>query len=230
MPKINEFVAEMKSRKGLAMANRYRVNISLPESLSLGASTSRSLDLLCDSATLPGRVITTVDYQAHKQVIKVPTSFANEDVSFTFLLTGDFYAKKIFDKWLDEIVNFDTYKANYLNRHVSQVNIYQTVNDPKKDEPEDLVGSPTPSVQETPTNGSNLNPVATEPAVMMPPFVVSERRESDNPEIYGVTLQGAYPIAVSSINLDNTSENTIQKVTVVMTYENFKVIDRFRSI
>ena len=50
--------------------------------------------------------------------------------------------------------------------------------------------------------------------------------------IYGVRLEGAFPVTVSSINLDNNSENTIQKLNVTLSYENYvpeDIVDTIKS-
>ena len=39
--------------------------------------------------------------------------------------------------------------------------------------------------------------------------------------VYAVKLEGAFPTTISAINLDNNSENTVQKMTVTMSYENY---------
>ena len=40
--------------------------------------------------------------------------------------------------------------------------------------------------------------------------------------LHSVTLQKAFPININTIELSNATENSIQRVTVAMTYENFK--------
>jgi hypothetical protein len=42
-----------------------------------------------------------------------------------------------------------------------------------------------------------------------------------NIPVYGVKLQNAFPTTVSSIELDNSSENTVQELTVTLSYDNF---------
>lgn len=133
----------------------------------------RDIAILCESCTLPGRQILTADYQSVKQSVKVPYGFINEDVTFTFLLTNDYYIKKIFDRWSDQIINYSTYRASYMKDYVTDVTIVQL-------------------------NKKNL-------------------------PIYKVVLQNAYPITFNPITLDNNAENTAQKFSVTLTYENFFV-------
>jgi hypothetical protein len=133
----------------------------------------RDMAILCESCTLPGRQILTADYQSVKQSVKVPYGFINEDVTFTFLLTNDYYIKKIFDRWSDQILNYNTYRASYMKDYVTDVTIVQL-------------------------NKKNL-------------------------PVYKVILHNAYPITFNPITLDNNAENTAQKFSVTLTYENFFV-------
>ena len=47
--------------------------------------------------------------------------------------------------------------------------------------------------------------------------IIQQLDETDKP-IYEVTLPYAWPVGVNSIELDNSSENSVQKLTVVFTY------------
>jgi hypothetical protein len=40
--------------------------------------------------------------------------------------------------------------------------------------------------------------------------------------IYEAVLHNAFPISIGSLSLDNQAENTIQKLTVTVAYENFE--------
>lgn len=133
----------------------------------------RDIAILCESCTLPGRQIMTADYQLLQHSQKRPNSFLNEDVTFTFILTNDYYMKKIFDKWSEQIMSFTNFRANYPEDYVTDVSIVQ------------------------------LN--------------------KENLPIYKIVLNNAYPITFDTISLDNNAENTIQKFSVTMTYDNFFV-------
>ena len=142
----------------------------------------RDISILCESVSLPGRQITTIDYTAERQAIKVPYSVINEDISMTFILTNDYYMKKMFDAWATGIFDVEKYRAGYKKDFVTDVIIQQ------------------------------LN--------------------QQNIPIYSVRLEGAFPVTISAINLDNNSENTVQKMTVTLSYENYvpeDIIDTIKS-
>ena len=191
---IDDLKSAIVKHGGVAQENRFAVYMSPPSqsvvNLDLNAIVMNALSggkfrdnsffnlpweigFLCESCTLPGRQILTADYQSVKQSVKVPYGFINEDVTFTFLLTNDYYIKKMFDNWSDQIINYSTYRASYMKDYVTDVTIVQL-------------------------NKKNL-------------------------PIYKVVLQNAYPVTFNPITLDNNAENTAQKFSVTLTYENFFV-------
>jgi len=190
---IENLKSSIVKHGGVAQENRFAVYMTPPEqtlfNLDLNAiitgalsgtfnvrsliNDPRDIAILCESCTLPGRQILTADYQSIKQSVKIPYGFINEDVTFTFLLTNDYYIKKIFDRWSDQIIGYNNYRANYLVNYVTDVTIVQL-------------------------NKKNL-------------------------PIYKVVLHNAYPVTFNPITLDNNAENTAQKFSVTLTYENFFV-------
>lgn len=192
MPSITEFSGQFSRNGGMAMANRYEVEFNLP---NLGTGDAiRTMNLLCDGVALPPRQITTVDYQAHKQAIKVPIGFTNEDITFNFIVTNDYFAKKAFDSWIESIMDFANYQARYMDEWTRDIRVYQLAKNDFKTEPDR--GTPDlPYVQQ-----------------------MKEKRT------YGVIFYKAYPTSVGGIVFENAAENTPQKLSVTFAYENFKVL------
>jgi len=198
MNSIDNLKAVISKKGGVAMQNRFQVFFTPPTANSVrsllnqdvgsligdlaknaisGGSPKnlipdpRDISILCEAVSLPGRQITTIDYTAERQAIKIPYSVINEDISMTFLLTNDYYMKKMFDAWSTGIFDVEKYRAGY-----------------KKDFTTD---------------------------------VVIQQLNQQNIPIYSVRLEGAFPVTIGAINLDNNSENTIQKMTVTLSYENY---------
>jgi hypothetical protein len=113
---INDLKSSIATHGGLAHTNRFAVYMAPPTaalfnldlqnilvSLVSGnfkarnlISDPRDITILCESCTLPGRQIMTLDYQTFRQPEKLPYGYINEDVTFSFLLTNDYYVKKLF--------------------------------------------------------------------------------------------------------------------------------------
>jgi hypothetical protein len=179
---IDSFKSTIGKRGGLAKTNRFAVFMSPPDQSLLNIDLQdiaikslindpRDIGLLCESCSIPGRQIQTMEHSHFRQAVKVPNSYINEDVTFSFHLTNDYYMKKMFDKWTSLVINPDTFKVNYDSVYKRDVTIQQ------------------------------LN-------------------EKDVP-VYGITLRNAYPVTANSIDLNNSSENTTQKLSITMTYEDF---------
>ena len=51
--------------------------------------------------------------------------------------------------------------------------------------------------------------------------IIIQQLDHQNTPIYAVKLKNAYPVGINSITLDNNSENTVQKLVVQFSYEDF---------
>ena len=198
MNSIDNLKATIAKKGGVAMQNRFQVFFTPPTANSVkslinsdpkvlvgdiaknaisGGSIRnmipdpRDISILCESVNLPGRQITTIDYTAEKQAIKIPYGAINEDVTMSFILTNDYFMKKLFDSWQSGVFDMQRYRAGY-----------------KKDFTTDII---------------------------------IQQLNQQNIPVYGVKLENAFPVTVSSINMDNNSENTIQKMSVTLSYDNY---------
>jgi len=128
MDNIQQFVALIANKGGVAKTNRFRIKIYLTNDLaplSASGDGGRDMSLLCESASFPNKTITSIDYSIWRNPIKIPTGFTNDDVTVVFHLTNDYYIKNIFDSWLNSIVNVDTYFASYDTTFKTKVEIFQ---------------------------------------------------------------------------------------------------------
>ena len=135
---IDDLKSEFNKRGGLARTNRFNVIFTPPSqaliNIDLGAiigslirgdfnknqliTDPRSLTLLCESTSLPSRSINTKEFEyTGKFKEKRVQGFTDTDVSFSFLVTNDFYIKRMIDDWMELIVSTETnalgYKADY---------------------------------------------------------------------------------------------------------------------
>ena len=191
MSDIDKLKSMISKKGGLAKANRFNVMFTPPSGSLLngnlqGAIASaisgnfsaknlindpRDISLLCDSVTIPGKQISTLDVQTVKQLVKVPYGYLTDDVSLSFLLTNDYHMKTMFDAWINNIVDNDKYCVAYK---------------------EDIVTD-----------------------------VIIQQLDEQNTPIYGVKLEGAFPVTMSEIPLSNESENTISRLNVSFAYDRY---------
>lgn len=139
---IDKLTSTIGKRGGVAKQNRFQVIFTPPQGSLLsgdgivGALISggglksmvndpRDISMLCENVTIPGRQITTLDYTAEKQAVKIPYSFINEDVTCTFLLTNDYYIKTMFDNWMEQVFDDKKFTARFKKDFTSDVVIQQ---------------------------------------------------------------------------------------------------------
>ena len=120
--RIDILKSTITRRGGLAKPNRFNV-IFDPPALVGAISSGREMTILCESCTLPGRQIMTTEYASVKKSEKIPYNYLNEDVNMSFHLTNDYYIKRIFDSWMELIVNFERFRTYYYSDFVSTIRI-----------------------------------------------------------------------------------------------------------
>lgn len=143
---IDQFKSTIGKRGGISQANRFSVMMTPPtqtllnldlQSMAASALSGtfsvgglvndpRDISILCESCSLPGRLIQTGDYDAYgRNPRKYPVTVIEEDVTFSFLLTNDYYVKKFFDKWQGSVIDPVTNLVNYPSQYKTDVIIQQ---------------------------------------------------------------------------------------------------------
>jgi len=107
---LSNFKTRISENLGLARLNRFRVTFAGIPGWDGNVS---DLSLLCDSAILPTRTISTTEYSLHRHTIKVPTGYTENDISITFNLTQNYLAKKALDAWMNSIIDIENYRLKY---------------------------------------------------------------------------------------------------------------------
>lgn len=181
---IDNMKALLSKRGGIARGNRYGVHFTHPTLRnSQGRSNNwvqdgRDTWILCTAAVLPGKRISTTEATHNHHLAKKPYSMATDEVTMSFMLTGDYYMKKYFDLWQEMIVDStgNHYKTYFKRDYVADVQIEALGYDE-----DDTVG-------------------------------------------YSITLQNAYPIQVSQVELGEGAEGILE-VTVTWEYDNWKTTE-----
>ena len=142
---IDNLKSVVAKKGGLARPNRFNVIFTPPSqsilNLDVGSiigsvlsgnfeadnliNDPRDISLLCQSVTLPGRNISTFEHQDFKQSNKFPYTFIDGDVTISFLLTNDYYMRKMFDNWMSNIFSADSYIVGYKKNYAVDLIIQQ---------------------------------------------------------------------------------------------------------
>ena len=166
---IDDMKAVVGNQGGFARTNFFAVTFNGPG--TIGKPDPVIVNALCESAQLPGRSISTFEHGMTTHAIKRPYGYINDDVTLTFYVTNDFYIKKIWEQWLNTVVNDVNDKIGYRDDYAHDITI----------------------------SVLNLN----------------------HNEIHQVTLQKAFPIGINAIELSNSSENELMRLTVTITYDKY---------
>jgi hypothetical protein len=114
---VEDIKSAISSGGGLAMANRYRVQIT---------GLSEDQNNLCEAYNMPGKQVLTLDRILGTDVKKVAYGHAYPDVNLTFIMTNDYSIKKFFDEWQDSMVTRDPpFNAVYWETYVRNVTLHQ---------------------------------------------------------------------------------------------------------
>jgi len=115
---INNFIQNLSQHNELAKTDKFDVLLTPPAAVASyaglsPASATKGFYLQCDTSELPGRDIKMSEYVNHAFIRRVPHMNQYGSANFTFICTGDFWEKKLFDAWLDYMVPAQTGLVNY---------------------------------------------------------------------------------------------------------------------
>jgi len=142
---IDNFKATISKRQGLAKTNRFLTIFTPPTAALVNLnpldvvgrvanstfnaksliSDPRDIAFLTESSQIPGRSLNTLDFAAEKETIKMPNGFIDDDVTFTFYLTNDYYMKDMMETWMSSIVDTENYTLGYKKNYQTDIIIQQ---------------------------------------------------------------------------------------------------------
>lgn len=196
---IDALKATLSSRGGIARPNRFA--IELP-SLNAGGPIVKAMNVLCRTASMPGKQITTMDRRIGMEFEKIAYGYAVDDVSMTFLMTNDYAIKEYFDSWKGIIIDENRQVAAYKKDYARSVKIHQLA----EGIPQINAGFQLGPIQVGLSLNSWLNNIDVSRTV------------------YGVELIDAFPTTMNSIEFNNEQDGMVE-YTVQFSYTNWKRIN-----
>ena len=120
-------------KRGVSKINRFEVDLSgmlieKLEPLVDDINDIRELESLVINTTLPGRQLTTFGYDLFRHTTDMPTGYVNEALSMEFRLTADYFAKTVFDRWINKVVPKKEYLMAYADTYKCPIGIKQLDN------------------------------------------------------------------------------------------------------
>lgn len=115
---LNEFISKVKNT-GLAKTNRYRVTIATPMLMMGFIQSGRLITLFCESTSLPGQVITTIEQRIMGETREFPYSKMYDNITLSFYIDNNFEVKGFFDNWLNSVSNTQNKITSYYKDYIA---------------------------------------------------------------------------------------------------------------
>ena len=133
----------LSKRGGIAKSNRFMIFMKPPSYSFIDVNPSnlissfnnqkfdpkkfladpRDIAFLCSNTVDPGKQILTDDYTRGRNFVKTPYAYINEDLTMSFLLTNDYYIKRMFLQWENMIIDPRTYRLNFHDQYSCDIYI-----------------------------------------------------------------------------------------------------------
>jgi hypothetical protein len=126
---LSNFISLVKN-ESLAHSNQYSAVFYLPPNLrNIHTSTTsknnlQRLTLLCDSVSIPGLSVITNNVAVYGEERQMPTQRLFSDMTMTFYVDHNMEVKRIFDLWMDMIINPRTRSAYYYEDYIANIELY----------------------------------------------------------------------------------------------------------
>ena len=139
---IEDLKSTISKRDGVARSNRYSVYMNIPIiSISLSnivtnllkgnsamagsINNPRDISVLCETTGMPGIDFGIMETAYGIKRRKLPNAFDQQDISFTFMVTNDYFSRNFLDKWCNSVVNKLDGTFNYKSDYTSDIVIQQ---------------------------------------------------------------------------------------------------------
>lgn len=183
---------------GLARPNKFHVELPTIPGSDL---STRDLNLLCRTASLPSKQISTLIRQVGMENEKMGYGYVVDDVNVSFLLLNDYKVKRYFDQWRKLIVDEEAQTVGYKDTYQRRVVIHQL----------------KVSAGETDRSFIRADNGITTQTVGRPFF-------GENESVYSVELINAFPVTVNAIEF-NSDADAFLELSVSFAYTNWREID-----
>jgi hypothetical protein len=120
---IDQFRASFTN--DLAKPSRFKVKILAAPEAVRGIISGETLSFRCESASLPGRNISTADIRIYGPTEKYPYQTSYDDMTLTFICSDTMVEKVFFDQWMEFINPQDNWNFEYKSKYKTDITIEQ---------------------------------------------------------------------------------------------------------
>lgn len=210
--------AAMTAQIGIIQPSRYLIQFSGPANL-IPARANIRLSITCEAGVLPGKGIATTEERIHGPQRKIPyvTEFPNE-FTLSFRVGKDMYEKRVFEEWMEFIVDNESHDFEYYNNYIQTLEIMQLSNTIGKvrDTGEEtgirgFLGSIADRAKEGVLTNLGINDSNNKPLI----------RIGDEIPIYTAKIFEVFPISIQEIGLGHEQRDTYSQISVTFAYRNW---------
>lgn len=210
--------AALSAQIGVIKPSRYLISFSGPANLIPGRANIR-LSVTCEAAVLPGKGIATSEDRIHGPQRRVPyvTEFPNE-FTLTFRVGKDMYEKRVFEEWMEFIVDNESFDFEYYNNYIQTLDIMQLSDtvDKVRDTGEEtgiqgFLGGIVDRAREGLLTNLGINDFNNKPLI----------RIGDEIPVYTARIFEVFPISVQEIPIGHDQRDTYSQINVTFAYRNW---------
>jgi hypothetical protein len=213
-------ITDLKKHLGPGLGlrkNKYLIEIPVP------GIEGRTLNILCQSAGLPERNITTTTIYRYgrKYNVRGETDY-NGTYEVSILDDSDMNVRKVFDTWLKKIDNTKPMNTGILgSSYESGVgDVLETIQSGVQ------IANQIKNVVEDPTSSVDfflgfIDKGNAASAAGYQTDINIWQLSSDSQKVYGYKLQNAFPSQVGIVTLEDGEENTLSEFSVTFTFSEF---------
>jgi hypothetical protein len=121
---VDSFTAAIKA-KGLASPNKFSVTFTKIPGGIMGGNSVEELNVMCESVSLAGRSVQSLldrQYGLNREVAYNGPVYT--PISLSFLCSGDFAEKKIFDRWNNKCVDISKgFDVAYYKDYIGEMKV-----------------------------------------------------------------------------------------------------------
>lgn len=117
---IEDLKSEISQAGGLAQPHQFKIQLPQLRTFQVDAN---QLNLMCTSASLPGRQIMSLDYAIGTRNRKIANGYAVTDLTLTFLVSNNHIARQYFEAWQAEAHDPVTKEIGYYDDYTYPVTI-----------------------------------------------------------------------------------------------------------
>lgn len=210
---LEQLKAEISASGGLAQPHQFKIQLPQLKTFTMDAN---QLNLMCTSASLPGRQIMSMDYMIGTRNRKIANGYAVTDMTLTFLVSNNHIARRYFEAWQAEAHNPETKEIGYYKDYTYPVTIMTVERGLRFSLYKQQLGR---SLDRIPSGIRNRLP-------KIGPFDLSQNEldlgvQYNSKDTFKCRLEDCYPTSLTEQALGNAQEGFME-LTVQLSYSDFE--------